>query len=351
MAALAPDPGPQPGQLPYLTPETPGIGGEIKQSPAHFEVEEIPLYPPAGVGGHLYLNLTREGQTTRDLVDAACRVLGLNPAGVGYAGLKDKEARVSQTLSFEDAGLDPAEAGRRLAAALDVRVNWASRHGNKLKPGHLLGNRFRILVQAPGEGAAAAAELTARLLRERGVANFFGPQRFGQEGDNAARGRELVLGARPPRQKWLKNLYLSAYQSELFNRWLAARLGRGEFLRLLAGDVAKKTDTGGLFTVEDPVAEEPRLTRGEITYTGPLYGAKMMPARAEAGRFEDELLAAEGLEPAQLKKAHLPGSRRPARIFAEGLAVEEEPRGLWFSFALPKGSYATVVLREFMKRG
>lgn len=339
-------------ELPFVTQGLPGVGGAIKLRPEHFVVEEIPLYEPDGAGDHLYICLTRQGLATREVVESLAALFDLNPAEVGYAGLKDKHATATQTLSLPWGAADEAQAMERAAAALPVTVHWARRHRNKLKPGHLLGNRFGIVVSelaCPPDEALARAQAVAGDLGRHGLANFFGRQRFGKFGDNAQRGREIVLGGRGPKQKWLRKLLLSAFQSELFNLWLAQRMARGQFERILEGDMAKKTDTGGMFNVEDAAAEQPRLEAGEITYTGPLYGAKMRAAKGEAGAIEDQLLADQGLTPQQLAKARLTGSRRPGRLMLEGLRVEQCDEGLRFRFALPKGAYATVALREFMK--
>ncbi len=337
-------------QLPYITPELAGMGGSIKQEPEHFVVEELPLYPPRDRGGHIYLCLKRRGLTTRELQKGLARVLGVPPSQVGYAGLKDKEALVTQTFSVPAGARGPEGVARLVARELPVEVLGARLHGNKLKRGHLLGNRFRILVSGVEPGALETGREIAAALARRGLPNFFGSQRFGNQGDNAEQGRLLLHGRRRA-QRWLRDLLLSAYQSHLFNLWLARRLQDGLFQTILPGDVAKKTDTGGLFTVEDPAREQPRLEGGEITYTGPIYGAKMRPAQERAGEREQEVLVSQGVDRQMLKRARLKGSRRPARLLLEGIELEPADSGLWFSFTLPKGAYATTVLREFMKRG
>lgn len=88
-------------------------------------------------------------------------------------------------------------------------------------------------------------------------------------GDNAQRGQEALLG-QGPQERWLRRFLLSAYQSALFNTWLTERIRRGWFERLLTGDIAKKTDTGGLFEVMEAEVELPRFEQREITYTGPI---------------------------------------------------------------------------------
>jgi tRNA pseudouridine13 synthase len=334
--------------LPFITADLPGIGGEIKAEPAHFVVEELPLYEPAGEGQHVYVRLTREGWTTRALQERLADLFGLREVDVGCAGLKDKHARATQTFSLLLRDVDEATVARHIEESLPVEVVWVRRHRNKLRRGHLLGNRFRIVVLDPEAEAMARAGAIAQALQAHGLPNFYGVQRFGISGENAKRGREVLLG-RGPRKRWLRRFLLSAYQAALFNAWLTERIRRGWFERLLTGDIAKKTDTGGLFEVEDAAVELPRFQRGEITTTGPIYGARMRWASGEPGELERKVLEAAGVTTDMLRRARLDGSRRPARLFLNDLRIEPHPNGLLFTFSLPKGAYATTVLREFMK--
>ena len=225
--------------LPFITDALPGIGGEIKSEPGHFVVEEIPLYELSGVGDHIYVRFTREGWTTKALAERLTNLFGLRGVDVGWAGLKDKEARVTQTLSLLMPGAAESEVARRIEAELPVDVLSVKRHGNKLKAGHLLGNRFHIVLRDPNQDSLESARAIAERLLAVGVANYYGRQRFGIKGDNATRGRELLTG-RGPRDRWLRRLLLSAYQSELFNQWLSERIQRGWFDQIFGGDIAKK---------------------------------------------------------------------------------------------------------------
>jgi tRNA pseudouridine13 synthase len=119
----------------------------------------------------------------------------------------------------------------------------------------------------------------------------------------------------------------------------------------LTGDIAKKTDTGGLFEVMEAEVEFPRFQRREITYTGPIYGARMRWASGEPGELERMVLEAAEVTTEMLRRARLDGSRRPACLFLDDLGFESHSEGLLFTFTLPKGAYATTVLREFMKTG
>lgn len=311
-------------------------------------VEEIPLYEPVGEGEHVYVRLTRDGWTTRALQERLVDLFGLREVDVGCAGLKDKHARVTQTFSLLLRDADEATVASHIEESLPVEVVWTRRHRNKLRRGHLLGNRFRIVVLDPEPEAVGRAMAIAQVVQAHGLPNFYGVQRFGINGDNARQGREVLLG-RKARKRWLRRFLLSAYQAALFNAWLSERIRRGWFERLLTGDIAKKTDTGGLFEVEDAGVEFPRFQRGEITYTGPIYGARMWWACGEPGELERKVLQAAGVTTEMLRQARLNGSRRPARMFLSDLRIYPHPNGLRFTFSLPKGAYATTVLREFTK--
>jgi len=240
--------------LPYITAELPGVGGQLKAEPSAFIVEEIPVYDASGEGSHLYVSLTREGWTTRKVVEALASLYGIDRGSVGYAGLKDRHARCTQTFSLPN--LQPEDA-QRIQDELSFTVNWARCHGNKLKVGHLLGNRFTITVSGLNvdpDTARVRASAIAGAIAGRGVPNFFGAQRFGIEGQNVVRGRAAFLG-NGPREKWLNRLLISAYQSHLFNIYLVQRIEQDLFSRLLDGDVCKKANTGGMFEVADPAAD------------------------------------------------------------------------------------------------
>lgn len=335
--------------LPLVTAELPGSGGILKSTPEDFRVDELPAYEPAGTGAHLYVHVEKTGRTTREVVAALARALGVQEREAGYAGLKDRQAVTTQWLSFP-AARDPDPAA---LAGDGFRVLAVSRHGNKLKPGHSRGNVFTLRVRGGEPGAARAC---ADALRERGFANFFGAQRFGREGRNAEIGRGLLTRRDDPeirrasRDRFLRRLSISAWQSAMFNRWLAERLGDGLFAEALAGDVMKKLETGGLFTCEDPATDGPRVRAFEISPTGPMFGHAMRPAAGDALAREARLLADEGLGPADLARGggEAEGTRRAARLRVD-VEILPADEGYLARFTLPKGSYATVVMSEITK--
>jgi len=392
----------------YLTEDLPGIGGVIKERVEDFVVEELPLYAPSGEGEHTFFEVRKVGISTFQAVQTIAQALGVPLESIGYAGLKDAQAITCQILSVQGV---PPEA----VTALDlpkIRVMWAERHRNKLRIGHLRGNRFTICVREVDETALPASRAILAVLVERGVPNRYGPQRFGLRGDSARLGRSVVkrdassftkaflgeahsaesdkvqaarvrfdkgqwreaLQLLPPSMaderkalgtlirtdgdyarayaavsKRLKVFLLSAYQSALFNRVLDLRLSSLD--RIYVGDLAMKHPGRSVFRVEDEATEQPRVDRFEISPTGPVFGYKMMEAFGKPGELEGAVLASEGLT---LQDFRVGGGIR-ARGERRALRFRVHDPKLWYdegvrlSFWLPRGCYATTVLAEIMK--
>jgi tRNA pseudouridine13 synthase len=409
--------------LPYLTADLPAFEALLKQRVEDFRVEELPLYEPAGEGTHVYVRIEKRGIPTPAAVSRLARHLGVGPRDVGFAGLKDAQAIARQTLSIEHVDV---EAVKRFTDR-QVRVVWVSRHHNKLRTGHLRGNRFTIRLRPGGpdggwgeqlglDDAQARAEASLAVLARRGCPNYFGAQRFGSRGDTAELGRAIVAGdlerfvrlflgcprdTDPPdcRQardefdvgaldkalkhwprhyadprkalsaykkkhrpahalaavdKRMRRLFVSAWQSELFNRILARRIAALD--RLLPGDLARKTDTGGIFPVENPVTEQPRCDRFEISPTGALPGYDADLATGDPGRIEQAILEEADVNLDDFRnlgaiKAH--GSRRALRFPLGEPAIrtdrDEDGECIELTFDAPAGCYATVVVEELCK--
>jgi tRNA pseudouridine13 synthase len=331
--------------LPYLTPSSPGVGGRIKVELADFEVEEIPAYEPAGSGDHLFLWIEKTDLGAEYFIRQVARRLGIPNGEVGTAGLKDRRAVTRQWLSIP-AVCEPA------LAQLDgngIRVLRVSRHTNKLKPGHLRGNRFNILVR---DAAPTDVESILVRIRADGLPNFYGLQRFGKDGETSTLGMSLLKGERNHiHSPFLRKLALSAAQSHLFNDYLARRMADGLLRTVLAGDVMAKWPAGGMFTAEDVPTEQARFNGRETVTAGPMFGRKTFPTHHAAAEREAAVLADAGLSKASFDGFGklVMGTRRHNVVYIDDLSAIWEANGLRLSFALPAGSYATVLLREVMK--
>ncbi|MFC4436950.1 MULTISPECIES: tRNA pseudouridine(13) synthase TruD [Natrialbaceae] len=161
----------------------------------------------------------------------------------------------------------------------------------------------------------------------------------------------------------LQRLFVHAAQSYAFNRMLSERLERGlPFDRPVAGDVVCFSDADAPEGLELPDTDrlqrvdERRVDsvtrhceRGRAFVTAPLVGTDTELADGEQGKIERAVLEDLDLAPTDFDlpgEFHSTGTRR-AILVRTDLELEDEP--LTLSFALPKGSYATVVAREYLK--
>ncbi len=369
-----------PVSLPFLTADLAGTGGVLRTTADDFVVEEEPAYLPSGSGDHIFVKLEKRGLTTPQAVKEIARALKVRDRDIGVAGMKDRHAVTTQWISLPP----PITPDAARALTLDgIRILEAVRHGHKLRTGHVRANRFRLRVRGAAPGSAARARaILERLAEAPGAPNWFGEQRFGRGGDNAARGRELVTGARTlGRDRRLDRLMVSALQSELFNAWLTARIEDGLYRCVLDGDVLHKragqpggarpaapvegrspgrTGGGGMFTSTEPEVDTARLGTGELVPTGPMFGTEMRrpPEGSAAAAREDAILLASGLsrDAFSTMKAIAAGTRRDAAIAVADVAVTEveaeaelDRETFEVAFTLPGGAYATAVMREVLK--
>ena len=167
--------------------------GTIKTKPEDFVVDEIPAYEPSGEGSHLYVHFRRTNVTTDDAVRAFARALRVERRDIGVAGLKDKVGVTTQWISIP--ANDPSIDERVATLAIEgVEILEHRRHGNKLKTGHLKGNRFTIVVRDVDIARMGEIVRTLDRIRDEGVPNAFGAQRFGREGDTHERARAWLTG-------------------------------------------------------------------------------------------------------------------------------------------------------------
>ena len=201
---------------------------------------------------------------------------------------------------------------------------------------------------------------SSKRLRGQGLPNFYGPQRFGRNGETLQLGLSLLRKEPPPplagrtanlRSPFLRKLALSAAQAALFNQYLAQRMADGLLRRVLAGDVMARWPFGGMFVADDVPREQERFDRRETVQAGPMFGRKTFAAAGLAAEREEATLAGAGLTRASFLGFGklLQGTRRHNLVYIDGLEATVIPDGVSLTFVLPAGSYATVLLRELMK--
>lgn len=418
-----------------------GFGGRLKIDPADFEVDEISRYPvPDPTGRFTIVRAEATDVEQNALVQRLQRALGLPPGAVGFAGTKDRRAVSRQLLSLPVPPERVREVvlnGVRLEEPYRARdaLTLGHLYGNRfrLRVGGILG--------PPEEVERNARSVLADLTQLGGFPNLFGPQRFGEvrpvthlvgralvkgsaeeaveayltagvdevvpEGHEArvaykahhdparalrefpetfsfertllqrlaqGKGGEGALRALP---RTLRQLFVHAYQSYLFNLALCERLLRGFSLsQPLPGDRLVRIAADGLDEGAEPVPvssdnlPEARdwVRRGRARVAGPLVGTATPVQEGEPGAIVEEVLAKEGVERSQFHIPQAPelssrGTYRallaplPLRLFPVGGPRAEAPGddgagcSLRFDLVLEKGQYATVILREFLKSG
>jgi len=336
-------------------------------SPRDFTVEEVPLYPFSGEGEHLILKVRKKEMTTWELLDTLSAYLGIKRRDIGYAGLKDKHAMTVQYLSV------PASFEAKIASFRHEKIKILSttRHSNKIRIGHLKGNRFFMRLKKVLGVQKAKLDEALRWVEVHGMPNYFGHQRFGTKGDNWSEGKRLLEGSLRMRDRKTREFLIGAYQSYLFNAQLAKRMelslllqsfspeeaarvlelaftldediaAQPHFFKLLPGDVMMHYPFGKLFYCEACEKEAERFARKDRAPTGLIPGKKVKRAQEAARAIEARFDADIALQ----------GSRRYMWVWPEDIRHRyiEEKAHYELSFFLPKGSYATVLL-ETLKGG
>lgn len=322
---------------------------QLKSVPEDFVVEEVLAFTPEGEGEHVYLEIEKRSANTAWVAGELAKRAGVAPMAVSFAGLKDRHAVTRQWFSVQVPGreLDPAV----LADLPGVTVRTQTRHRGKLRRGAIRANRFALRLR-PVDGSALpdAETLAARLaqIRLHGVPNAFGEQRFGRSGDNVERARKVFAGLRVRRDEY--GILVSAARSEVFNQVLAERLRRDCWSRPLEGEVWGLSGSHSIFgPVElDEVLLE-RHARHDLHLTGPLWGAGELRSAGEVRAIEQGVAEAHADLCRGLEGAGMSQERRSLRLVPEGLEGGLDAEGLWLRFALPAGSYATVLLRELVE--
>ncbi len=324
------------------------VQGRFKSQNHDFQVEEIMPVRPCGQGEHLWLLVEKDGCNTEQVARQLAGLCGVGAGAVGYAGLKDKHALCTQWFSVHLPGRsDPAPASLEAAR---FRILHACRHRCKLKRGVLSGNRFRIRIRSLS-GSVERLQQRLETIRQRGVPNYFGTQRFGFGMSNLHKAEALFSNQLSRCSRHQRSLYLSAARAWIFNRVLSERVRRHDWNKRLPGDVFS-LDGSNSFFADDGSELDARLQAMDIHPTGPLWGAGDSPAAGQCLVLETRTvnefpLLARGLVEAGLRQA-----RRALRLRLRNMSWRiGADHHLLIEFELPAGGFATMVLREFLETG
>jgi tRNA pseudouridine13 synthase len=381
---------------------------KLKQQPEDFQVEELTDLTPTDQGAFALYRLEKRGWTTPDALAAVRRRWKLDLRRLSYGGLKDRHAHTVQYFTV-------FRGPQRRLTHHSITVAYLGQVPQGYTSKDIRANRFRITLRAMTDADAAAARQALEEVRAQGVPNYFDDQRFGSVSPGGRFvARELVRGDyeqalrlalaepyehdRAPQKKakavlrahwgdWpackdllprgharsladylaahpgdfrgavarlrpeLRGLYLSAYQSYLWNRMLTRWLEqhcRPEQLtgvRLRLGDVPMHRGLEPERLAELARVELP-LPSARVAADTP--GVALMDAILHEDGLEREQLKLKGLREMFFSKGDRAALCQPAEL-AHSVAPDELHAGrtkLVLAFELPRGCYATLIVKR-----
>jgi len=323
----------------------------------NFVVEEKQLYDWSNQGEWLILKIRKKDLTTHELLKIFSERVGTKTRDIGYAGLKDKHGMTMQYISLPKRFLNKIEK----FSHPKIKILEKHIHSNKLKIGHLKGNRFFIRLKKVSPTDAKKIDKVLKEIKKFGIPNYFGYQRFGRD-NSAIQGKQIIEGELVIRNRAVEKLLINAYQSELFNKWLTERINLSNIFnefdekellnrfpkeiikfvksqkhpfKLLPGELLRHYPYGRDFPLEEN--EVDRFEKKDVSPTGLLSGKKVKIATGFAGEIEKKYYR---IIPGR------DGERRYAWIFPEDIQgnYNEKEWQYNLNFFLPKGCYATVFL-------
>lgn len=331
-------------RLPYVY-GAPSATGRLRSIPEDFKVYENLPFIPSGEGEHVFLQIEKTGENTEAIARQLARFAEVSQRDIGYAGLKDRHAVTTQWFSVWLPGKPEPDWSAMETPFLKVLQNV--RHSRKLKRGVLTGNRFQITIRDwQSDNNKLIEQLTS--IKNDGIANYFGEQRFGHEGRNVEKALEMFKGVKVKREQ--RSIYLSAARSYLFNLILSERVAQGTWNKALAGDIFLFEGSQSCFKTDLPDADIlSRIAAKAIHPSGVLWGKGDFDTAADAWAIEHQVIEqnkeiSQGLIADGLEK-----SRRSLRVNVDDLTWSfVDQTTLLLTFSLPAGSYATALIRELI---
>ncbi len=328
----------------YATTRSNGTGS-IKTMPADFIVEEQLSFQPEGAGEHAFIQIKKMGENTEYIARLLARFAGVRQRDVSYAGLKDRHAITTQWFSIWLPG--KADPEWKQIETEGIKVLQTTRHARKLKRGVLAGNKFQIVIR-DWQGDRNVLESQLQLIKQQGIPNYFGSQRFGLQGQNVNKALALFQGTKVKREQ--RGIYLSSVRSYLFNYLLSERVKLDNWNQGIEGDVFIFDQSHSYFKsdqLDSSVLD--RVKKGEIHPAGLMSGKGDYETTAEALAMEESIVKRYQVLVDGLIKFDLKADRRAFRVLVNNLQWEfQEDSIVVLNFFLPSGSFATALLRELI---
>ncbi|ETX10735.1 tRNA pseudouridine synthase D [Marinomonas ushuaiensis DSM 15871] len=336
----------------------PEVTGDLKTHVQDFYVEEQLGFEPDDKGEFCFVFIEKQGINTDFLAKRLAQIAGIAPNKVTYSGVKDRHACTRQWFCLHVLNQEPDLSGIQDAfrEPESVRVIAQLRHSKKLRTGSHVSNRFVIRLRGI-RGDLNELEGRLNLIKEGGVPNYYGPQRFGINGNNLHNGKSFVLQGRQSRRKLSKteSFWLSAIRSWCFNQALSDQVENGMWSRLCDGDIAQFQRKDEQFRVKEMDALiHLSVRRGDISPVLPMIsegweaGTGSQRESAIKASLSDHMGLVNGLIGFDLSRDSRLARLVPMNMAWELLKENEDNIQLIVEFSLPKGCFATSVFREMV---
>jgi len=197
------------------------VTATLKNSFEDFIVEENLSVDFSGDGEHCWLYVKKSGCNTDWVAQQLAAFCGVKKMAVSYAGLKDRNAITSQWFSVQLPGKPTPDWSKfeinfSGSEAEEIQVLKSFRHNKKLQRGALKSNAFKIRLCDLSDTRDEIFELLEQRcgeIAQAGIANYFGEQRFGRNGNNLDQAIKLFQNPKFKISKHKRSMYLSAARS------------------------------------------------------------------------------------------------------------------------------------------
>ncbi|WP_334324711.1 tRNA pseudouridine(13) synthase TruD [Gilliamella apicola] len=325
----------------------PTVTGQYKQQYEDFIVTEDLGFELTGDGEHVLVYLQKRNCNTIFVAEQLAKYVGISAKLVSYAGLKDRQAVTCQWFSLHMPGqATPDFSDFNLDGCEILKI---TRHNKKLKIGALKGNYFDITLKMLSD--KSGIEIKLALIKENGVPNYFGEQRFGREQNNITQAIKWANGEISVKDRKKRSFYLSAARSAIFNDIVSQRIAENLHRTTLDGDILQLAGRGSWFVAKTEELDllQHRLENREITITAPMLGDSPLGTMSQALEFEQNCLKNWTIFLELFKKERIETARRSIVVYPLELNWQWlNDNSLTMRFYLPSGCYATSVIRELI---
>ncbi|MCU6663990.1 MAG: tRNA pseudouridine(13) synthase TruD [Silvania sp.] len=321
--------------------------GLLKANPEDFVVIEDLGFEPDGEGEHILVRILKNGCNTRFVAEALAKFLKISAREVSFAGQKDKHAVTEQWLCARVPGNAMPDLSKFQPEGCTV-LEYA-RHKRKLRLGALKGNAFTLVLRDVSHRDDVEQRLVA--IREQGVPNYFGAQRFGIGGSNLQGALRWSQSNAPVRDRNKRSFWLSAARSALFNQIVSERLKKPDANQVVVGDALQLAGRGSWFvaTAEEMPDLQARVDAKTLLITAALAGTGEWGPQGEALLFEQAAIAGETELLSLLMREKVEAARRAMLLYPQQLSWNWwDDATVELRFWLPAGSFATSVVRELI---